>query len=178
MKNNSTNGNGKGGILLTIGALGLLVVAGYGVLGGFSAKPGQENAAPASQPSPDSYNNREREQLYQASVKDSAVKIPDWPKTEQDLITRFWQEASRGNIDGAIVYTPGGKKSDFAIFEKFRPQPAKAIGKPEPHPEAKHVTMWPVTVPFPGFPEKTVKMAIFRLEDGRLAIDGRYTIWW
>ncbi len=54
----------------------------------------------------------------------------------------------------------------------------KAIGTPYKHEKDANVFIYPVTVPFPHFPNKTIKMAIRKSESGKLIIDGALTIWW
>jgi hypothetical protein len=120
----------------------------------------------------------ERTAIYLEAENKGKELVPNWPGTEQQLIMQFWTALANKDIERACVLCPGSKPDDFAMFQKFTPQPATAIGHPEPHPQHPEVQLWPVTVPFPGFPKKTVKMAILRMDDGRLGINGQHTIWW
>jgi hypothetical protein len=77
------------------------------------------------------------------------------------------------------LLSPGSVPADFkTYYDKFTPSPPGSVGSPEPHPKVSGVTVYPVTVPFPWFPNKTLKMALSRTPDGRLVIDGRNSIWW
>lgn len=122
--------------------------------------------------------HEQRAAVFQSAVAEGAATKDGWPATEQALITEFWQQASQKNWDRMLVLVPGSTRKDFAIFDQFTPAPAKAIGEPRPLPGIPGVNHYPVTVPFPNFPNKTVMMAVVRLPDGRLIIDGSRTIWW
>lgn len=119
----------------------------------------------------------DRAGAYTAAVERIAAK-KDWPQTPEALIRQFWDAVAKKDIDAACTFCPGSLRSDFAMYEKWTPQPAKAIGAPEAHPQKPGLTLYPVTVSFPHHPKKTVKMAVVKAADGRLVIDGQNTIWW
>lgn len=120
----------------------------------------------------------ERAALYTEAAQKGKELIPDWPANEQELFTQFWTAIANHDMERALVLCPGAKADDFAMFGKFTPKPPTAIGRPEPHPQHADIPLWPVTVPFPGYPNKTVKMAVARMDDGRIAVNGQHTIWW
>ncbi len=122
-------------------------------------------------------SRQERKELYLAA-RNKAASLADWPATEQQLIHEFWKAVSEKNWDRVVALCPGGSKEDFIMYDKWTPKPAKAIGPPQPHPVEPGVEVWPVKVPFPGFPNKTIKMAVLEMDNGRLGIDGSHTIWW
>ncbi len=120
----------------------------------------------------------DRKKAYMEAEEKIAAMKETWPQTEEALIRAFWDAASRKDFDTCLLYCPGAVKSDFSMFDQFTPSPAKSVGAPEPHPTEPNQMLIPVNVPFPGFPNKTIKMATMRMNDGRLAINGQYTIWW
>jgi hypothetical protein len=161
-----------------VGAAALLATNLTSRVGSSSAEGSQGTTATQTYQATKEVPLEQRKSAYEEAVAAGAAQAATWPKDEQQMAIRFWQDAAAKNWDQLLLYSPGATKDDFAIFMQFPPQQPKAVGKPEPHPTAQGVTLWPVTVPFPGFPNKTVKMAFFRLPDGRLAVDGQNTIWW
>lgn len=166
-------GNARGSTNLKV-IIGIIAVIGIGWgIHALRAKP------PATaQEVVNGVTMEERKELYLKAVSDGNKMKATWPKTEQELISQFWQAASGGDLDRAVIFVPGASRNDFAIMEKFKPGPLKSIGAPQPHPTVPGVTLWPVTIPYPNYPEKTIQMALMHLPDGRLAIDGKNTIWW
>lgn len=118
-----------------------------------------------------------RSDVYRNAVK-TAAAAKAWPDTPEQVIREFFDAASRKDFQKLTVLCPGSVASDYALYNKWTPSPAKAIGAPEQHPKAPGIAVYPTTVPFPGFPEKTVKMAVVRAPGGRWVIDGQHTIWW
>jgi len=124
-------------------------------------------------PTPEQRATRAAEMMQKAQAE------PNFPKTPEAAITAFWQAASRKDYDRMQLLAPGSDKSDYAkYYDMFTPQPAKSVGKPEPHPANPKVQLYPAHVPFPGFPQKVVKMAVWKDEKGNYYIDGQNTIWW
>jgi hypothetical protein len=124
---------------------------------------------------------RPTEQDRMAAVRaatEAAAKAPDWPETPEELIRQFWDAAAKKDFAKCTTFCPGSVASDFLYYENFPPSPAKAIGKPQPHPKMTGVALYPVQVAFPGFPNKTVKVAIIQSPEGRWVIDGQRTLWW
>ncbi|MEO8376705.1 MAG: hypothetical protein ABI579_03475 [Candidatus Sumerlaeota bacterium] len=160
--------------LKLVAGLALFAAAGVGI---YFFQSRDAAAQPAEQ-TVNGVTTQARKELYANAMKEGEKSAATWPKTEQEVITEFWKAASEGNLDRAILYVPGASKKDFAMMEKYRPSPVKQIGNPETNPNSPGVTMWPTTVPYPNFPNKTVKMAVMKLPDGRFVIDGKNTIWW
>lgn len=120
----------------------------------------------------------ERTALYE-KANEAAQQFPEWPQSKEDLIEEFWAGIQSGDIAKAVIYCPGSKESDFQPYLQFPPAAAvQAIGNPHPHPDFPEVELTPVSIPFPGFPDKVIRMAFLTTDDGRIAVDGRYTIWW
>ncbi len=118
----------------------------------------------------------ERENLF-AEARQRASQLGEpWPANERQLVLRFWQAIAEGDLDTATILCPGSKADDFSTYMQFRPRPATAVGNPEPHPTQPGVVLVPARVPFPGMPNKTIKLAILKIADGRLAIDGQHSI--
>jgi hypothetical protein len=99
------------------------------------------------------------------------------PSSAEDVITKFWDAASKGDLDTMLRLCPGSMKTDFASFAKYPPSPAKSIGKGEPHPTAKGVTVYAVTMSYGKSPDRTIKMAVKQTPDGHYMIDGLNTVW-
>lgn len=123
-------------------------------------------------------NADDRRTLWETAVEKGRAQAATWPKTESDTIRAFWKAMIEKNTDQATTLCPGTRAEDFAPYRFFAPESLVAVGNPKPHPTEKNVTLWPVKVNFRTVPNKTIAMALYRLPDGRLAIDGRYTIWW
>lgn len=122
--------------------------------------------------------HEERVRIYRAALSEAEALAGSWPATEPELIRAFWEAVSLHDFDRMVLYAPGSVREDFKALETFTPGGLRKVGRPEPHPRDPEITLWPAQVPFPMFPNKTVKMAIRRLDDGRLIIDGGKTIWW
>lgn len=120
----------------------------------------------------------DRTALYLDAMERSEAAAEAWPQSQNAIVTDFWQAIHEKNWDVVTMYCPGSSKDDFFMYDKWTPSPVKAIGQPEPHPEAPGVMLLPIKVDFPGYPNKTIKLATMHLQDGRLAIDGQHTIWW
>ncbi|CAN5361235.1 hypothetical protein BH09SUM1_BH09SUM1_18110 [soil metagenome] len=112
------------------------------------------------------------------SVK-AADADPTWPATPEAVVKDFWKAASKKDYARLTVLCPGSQVSDFkAHYDSMTPGEATAVGAPQQHPTDKTVTLYPVTVPFPHFPKKTIKMAVTKTDAGKYVIDARNTIWW
>lgn len=121
----------------------------------------------------------EREAVYSESVEKGKSEIANWPETPQAVMKSFWDAAGRKDYKTLTLLCPGSKESDFKpYYDKWTPKGVQGFGQPEPHPLKSEITLYPVKVNFPNFPNKTVKMAVVQLEDGRWIIDGQNTIWW
>ncbi len=121
----------------------------------------------------------ERTEAFHKAIDSGRTDSADWPATPEALIREFWSAASRRNYHRLLALCPGSTVEDFkSYYDQWVPSPARAIGRPERYPRNPSVVLYPVTVDFPGFPSKTVKMALRKLDDGRLVIDGGATIWW
>lgn len=168
----------RAGTALTL--LGGMLLAGAAVYGLFlreePASSGSE--ATASQYSLPKEEIAAREKIYLEAEKQGAQMAAAWPKTEEETISAFWAAITAGDIAKACIYCPGAKPDDFGMYAKWRPSAPTSIGAPEAHPTEKGVMLRPVVLSFPGYPNKTVKMALMKTSDGRIAIDGRWTIWW
>lgn len=122
---------------------------------------------------------KQRGEAHKKALDVGAKESATWPKTPEALLREFWKAASKKDYDRMQVLCPGSLKKDFAThYDRFTPGPAKKIGEAQPHPLNASIKLYPVTVSFPGFPEKTIKMAVDKLPDGRLVVDGQNTIWW
>jgi len=153
------------GIRWTI-RIGIVAVIGLGITAFFLYRSDGSQAA-------------NRSEAYQAAVQAGIQAKDAWPETPEALIREYWQAAGRKDYDRLLVLCPGSLVNDFKKYYDFwTPSPAQSVGAPEPHPQDPKATLYPVKVPFPGFPNKTVKMAVRKTADGRYVIDGRNTIWW
>jgi len=161
-----------------LGALVLAGAAAYGIFFHDGSAKGSADAQATQQYSLTQEQIAERANIYKEAEKKGAAMAAEWPKTEDELIRGFWSAIIAGDVDKACLLCPGAKPDDFGMYMKWRPSPPSAIGAPEPHPTQQGVQLRPVTLSFPGYPNKTVKMATMKTSDGRLGIDGRYTIWW
>lgn len=150
-----------------------------------AASPASSTSVPADVAQPDPAHpvspvaDDERTEAYRHAIAKGAAESTAWPATPEALIRDFWNAAARKDYDRMVLLCPGSVKSDFkTYYDQWTPSAATAIGAPQTHSADVAVHVYPVTVPFPGFPKKTIKMAVRRAGDGRLVIDGRYTIWW
>jgi type II secretory pathway pseudopilin PulG len=159
----SRNRRGRALVWLIAGIAGiLLVVLGIGLKQQKEQREGSERAKAAA-----------------VAIEAGARQAPTWPATPQALIEEFWKAASAKDYARLMVLCPGSVEADFKRnYDQWTPSPARSIGPPEAHPRAQGVQLYPVKVDFPGYPGKTIKMAVAKLDDGRLAIDGQNTIWW
>jgi len=120
-----------------------------------------------------------RAQAYQVAMAKAEAEKDSWPGSPEELIAQFWEAASRKDYPRLVILSPGSLESDYRkYYDQWTPSASSSVGKPEPHPQISEVTMYPTKVSFPGFPNKTVKMAVRKAADGRHIIDGRNTIWW
>ncbi len=120
-----------------------------------------------------------RAQAYNQAMEKGHAQIATWPKTERELVLDFWGAVRRKDYERLTLLCPGSIADDYSPYcEKWTPEPPSAIGNPEANPSAPNFPLIPVKVSFPGFPNKTIKMALVRAQDGRLIIDGDHTIWW
>ena len=142
------------------------------------AEPKSIQEVVASSKASGEVSKNERTVLFEAAFAKGKQQAATWPKTEQAMAADFWKAMVDKNMDQVLVLCPGSKKEDFGPYAFFAPLSLGAIGAAEPHPNAPNVKIWPVKVNFQKFPNKTIKMAFFRLPDGRLAVDGQHTIWW
>lgn len=121
----------------------------------------------------------DRAEAYRVAIETGQAERGTWPGSPEEVIREFWEAASRKDYARLKVLSPGSVESDFrTYYDRWTPSPAKSVGKPELHPQNAKITLYPTVVSFPGFSNKTVKMAVERAEDGRYIIDGRNTIWW
>ena len=120
----------------------------------------------------------EREKAYVEAVEVGTADKDTWPETPRELIVEFWEAASRKDFERLAILCPGSIEDDYKMYEQWTPSPVQSIGKPESHPMKPNVTLYPVKVSFPEYPNKTIKMALTKLDDGRFVIDGQNTIWW
>lgn len=121
----------------------------------------------------------ERQVAFEQAMAGGSKLNQSWPATPQALVTDFWQAAHEKNYDRMVLLCPGSVRQEYeGYYGNFTPSPAKAVGAPGPHPLNPDIQLYPVTVSFPGFPEKTIKMAVVQAGDGRWVIDGQHTIWW
>ncbi len=119
-----------------------------------------------------------REGIYHQSLRTGAG-LPDWPATPQGVIEDFWSAASRKDYARMALLCPGSTQDDFRrYYEHWTPSPAKAVGRGAPHRSRPGVIVYPARLDFPFFANKTILMAVRRLEDERWIIDGQHTIWW
>ncbi len=129
--------------------------------------------------SPRPVSREDRMEAYRVAIEAGQAERGTWPGSPEGVIREFWEAASRKDYARLKVLSPGSVESDFrTYYDRWTPSPAKSVGKPEPHPRNGKIALYPTVVSFPGFPNKTVKMAVKRAEDGRYIIDGRNTIWW
>ena len=118
-----------------------------------------------------------RQAAYETAV--SAVQTEAWPETPREVIEAFWQAANEKDYARMTVLCPGSLEADYRkYYDQWTPSPARSVGPGQPVAGETGVTLYPVTIDFPGYEGKTVKMAVRTLEDGRLAIDGQHTVWW
>ena len=117
----------------------------------------------------------QRKKAYQEAMAASTTHA--LPTSPEEVITQFWQAASEKDVDTLVRLCPGSMKTDYASFSRYVPSPAKSIGKPETHPTAAGVMVYPVAVTYSGSNEKVYKMAVARTPDGHYTIDGKNTVW-
>jgi hypothetical protein len=124
-------------------------------------------------------NLSRRQQAFNEAVSATPEPGEAWPQTPQAVIEAFWLAASRKDYARMTVLCPGSLEADYKKhYDKWTPSPARSIGSPRPVAGQAGVERYPVTIDFPGYAGKTVKMAVRKLDDGRPAIDGEHTIWW
>lgn len=123
-------------------------------------------------------SNSDRAEFYAQALAAGITQAATWPKSEADLLQAFWKCIAAKDYHQATIYCPGSKESDFGAYSAMPTKPEIEIGKPEAHPRAAGVTLWPIKVTFAGYGPKTIKLAINRAPDGRLLIDGQHSIWW
>jgi hypothetical protein len=121
---------------------------------------------------------QQRGDIYARSVSEVAKQSATWPRTEPALLQEFWKSVASKNFKQAVIFCPGSKESDFAPYTKMPSRENVTVGDPEQHPSAAGVKLWPMKVVFEGFGPKTIKLAVNRLPNGQLAIDGQHSIWW
>lgn len=157
--------------------LGLTIIATIGI--GFAVALNLNSTSTGATEQQDDVSYEERVAAYVEAEAKGAALADQWPGTPEELIYDFWEAASRKDYERLVLLCPGAQEKDFKNhYETWTPSPATAIGTPEPHPAVQGVQVYPVRVPFPGFPNKTIKMALLQMEDGRLGINGQHTIWW
>lgn len=180
-----SQGIGLGAKFLAAGCLVALAAIGYFGFGGNSpqapaavAEPSNLQEVIETSKATQQVPQDERIRIYQESLEKGAQQAATWPKTEQAFLADFWKAMAAKDMAKVMMMSPGAKAEDFGPYSFFVVQGLAAIGKPEPHPTAPNVTLWPVKVNFQKFPNKTIKLALYRLPDGRLAVHGKYSIWW
>lgn len=114
----------------------------------------------------------------QHAATEAIERSSEWPATPEALIRAFWEAAAKGDYAACAKLSPGAVENDFRFYKQWPPSPAKVIRAAEKHPKAPRVMVYPVTVDFPGFQDKTVKMAVVQGPGGRWVVDGQHTIWW
>lgn len=121
-----------------------------------------------------------RQDATRAARAEAARLGADYPDTPESLIRAFWKAASRKDYARMQVLSPGSLAEDFkSYYDQWTPSPALAVAPAERHPTAPGVTVYPTQVPFPGFPNKTLKMAVRQDPATKLwVIDAQNTIWW
>lgn len=120
-----------------------------------------------------------RQAIFEEALERGAREIKPWPATPEALIQAFWEAAHKHDYQRLILFCPGAEVSDFKFYyDHWTPSDKISIGQPSPHPKQKEVMVYPVTVPFPWFPHKIIKMGLTKAPDGRPIIAGRQTKWW
>ena len=138
-----------------------------------------ESAAVAHPASSDKASAERRAEAFQEAMKAGAALKSTWPATPQAVVADFWSAAARKDWARILLLCPGTLESDFKPhFDKWTPEPPSSVGAAERHPIHKDVALYPVKINFPGYPNKTIKMAVRSAPDGRLIIDGENSIWW
>lgn len=120
----------------------------------------------------------DREGIYKAAITQAEGQATGWPKTEDELLRQFWKCIATGDIKQVTVYCPGSKEGDYVAYSHMKPKEQIQVGTPAPHPTAKGVMLWPVRSSFARYGDKTIKLAVARLQSGQLVIDGQHSIWW
>ncbi|MEQ8820313.1 MAG: hypothetical protein RLY93_08710 [Sumerlaeia bacterium] len=160
--------------LVTLGALVLFGAATYGIVSE-PVKPATQDTQAAAQANDEIAERTSAAQAAMARIDQTA----NWPADPKQLVLQFWEAASRKDFDAMVTMCPGAKAGDFEpYYGKWVPKPATAVGDPEPHPTEPGILLYPAKVPFPGFPNKTIKLAVVPGPNNRPIIDGRYSIWW
>ena len=108
----------------------------------------------------------------------AAIPAADWPQEPIAVLNDFWTSVMKKDTDRLLLFCPGSLAGDFAPFVQLGVENLRSIELPEPHPDNPDIMLYPVKVDFPGMPNKTIKMAVTKMRDGKLGIDGQYTIWW
>ncbi len=155
----------------------LVIMAGLGT-GWIMLGNGGSSTQTNSYPSVATPSDEERSEAGKEAFE-SIAQEADWPETPADLIRDFWKAANQKDWTRLTVLCPGSTAGEFkGYYDQFTPSPAKGIGTPQPHPDHPDTKLFPVKVAFPGFPNKTIKMAVGKSPDGRWVIQGGRTIWW
>lgn len=111
-------------------------------------------------------NSNDREQAYDKAIE-TVSEQADWPATPEALIREFWRSANKKDYEHMTVLCPDSRKEDYKThYDEWTPSPAKSIGKQEQHPQNKNVVLYPVTISFPNMPDKMLKMAVRKAENG------------
>lgn len=128
----------------------------------------------------DSRQTATAEQRAKAVAKAAEARLQDksWPDTPEALIADFWNAASRKDYQRLLVLCPGAVAGDFKVYEQWTPSPAKQISALPADPAKPGLQLFAVKVPFPHFPDKTIKMAIRKDSRELLIVDGGSTVWW
>lgn len=125
-----------------------------------------------------SVTHEQRKAAYETAAA-AAASTADYPTKPEDLVRDFWKAVSESDTQRALLLAPGTTNKDLAIFDKWKPSPAKSVGPPEPHPSQPDAKLYPVELSFPGVPRKTLKMAVMQEKgSNRYYIHGGYTRWW
>ena len=123
-------------------------------------------------------NEQERKRAVDKALEAMASET-DWPQSPAELIREFWKAASRKDWARMALLCPGATAEEFkGYYDQWTPSPAKGVGAPQPHPDFPDTKLYPARVPFPRYPNKTIKMAVIESPAGRCVIHGGRTIWW
>ena len=121
----------------------------------------------------------ERHELGGSALEQIKAEGDAWPGTPEAVIAEFWESASQKDYERLTLLCPGTTAAEFKkYYDQYPPSSASAIGKPEPHPSIPEVKFYRTKVPFPGFPNKTLKMAVRQYDGQHWVIDGENTVWW
>lgn len=161
--------NSRGGALrILVGSIAVIAAA-AGIA--FASSGDKKPAAQAP--------TAETRQAAFESATTAGAALGDYPATPQALLADFWNAANRKDYARLVLLCPGSQVADFKRhYDKWTPSPMVSASEGKPHATIPGVTMYDVKVNFPGFPNKTIRMAVIGLPDGRPAVDGKNTIWW